>query len=78
VRAELLEAQRNGDVIGDNESGRTLKELYPQRYPSVTAQGKTRAEVMAELQEAQRTGDVVADGESGRKLNELFPGRYKR
>ena len=45
VRAELLQAQQAGDVIGDVESGRTLREMYPNRYPAATVQAKTRAEV---------------------------------
>jgi len=33
VRAELREAQRNGDVMANSESGQTLKDLNPGRYP---------------------------------------------
>jgi hypothetical protein len=77
VRAELLEAQRTGDLIGDGETGMKLNQLYPHRYPAAAvAEGKTRAEVRAELGEAQRTGNIVADGETGRKFNELFPAQY--
>lgn len=77
VRAELIEAQRTGDIVADSESGKKLNELYPSRYPAQAAtQGKTRAQVLAELVEAQRTGDIVAQGESGKKLNELYPSRY--
>ena len=75
VRAELLEAQRTGDIV-HGDSGQKLNELFPNRYPAKAAtQGLTRAQVQAELAEAQRTGDIV-HGDSGQKLNELFPSRY--
>ena len=77
VRAELIEAQRIGDIMADGETGKKLNELYPHRYPAVPAgPGLTRAQVMAELAEAQRRGDILADGETGKKLNELYPNRY--
>lgn len=69
VYAELMEAQRTGDLpAGKNRgdeftvhTGAKLNELYPSRYPAKTvAQGKTRAQVLAELMEARRTGDIVA------------------
>ena len=77
VRAELLEAQRSGDIIVNSETGQTAREMFPGLYAErAVAAGKTRAEVKAELAEAIRKGDLMADGETGRKLNELFPGRY--
>ena len=79
MRAELRTAQQNGDLIADNESGRTAREINPNRYPKQTVvQAKTREQVKAELAEAQRTGDIVADVESGKKLNELYPSRYPK
>lgn len=33
VRAELLEAQRTGDIISAGETSQKLNELYPNRYP---------------------------------------------
>ena len=79
VQADLATAQREGDLIADNESGRTAREINPSRYPKqAVAQAKTREQVKAELAEAQRTGDIIADGESGKKLNELYPSRYSR
>ncbi len=46
VKAELAEAMRTGNMLAAGESGLTLRELNPQRYPSpVVAQGKTRAQV---------------------------------
>jgi len=76
VRAELLEAQRTGNVLANGESGLTLRELYPQRYGVAPASGLTRAQVREQLREAQRTGDVLAGGEFGVKLNELNPQAY--
>ncbi|MDO9216071.1 MAG: DUF4148 domain-containing protein [Lacisediminimonas sp.] len=77
VRAELLEAQRTGDIVADGNSGQKLNELYPSQYPAkAAAQGNTRAQVLAELAQAQRTGDIAVHGESGQKLNELNPGHY--
>ena len=77
VKAELAEAVRTGDIVGNGETSQKLNEIYPGRYPAKpVAPGKTRAQVRAELVEAQRTGDIVGNGESGKKLNEMFPSRY--
>lgn len=77
VKAELAEAIRTGDLIGNGESGKKLNEMQPGRYPAKPVeQGKTRAQVRAELAEAQRTGDLIGGGDSGRKLNEMHPDRY--
>jgi hypothetical protein len=74
VRAELLEAQRTGDIMADGETGKKLNEVFPNAYPAKSSTaGLTREQVKAELVEAQRRGDVMVDGESGRKLNELSP-----
>ncbi len=77
VRAELAEAIRTGDVVGNGLTGQKLNELYPNRYPKqAIPPSKTREQVRAEFAEATRTGDVVANGVSGQKLNELNPARY--
>jgi len=77
VLAELVLAQRTGDVLANGDSGKLLNELYPNQYPAkVAAQGKTRAQVLAELVEAQRTGDILAQGDSGKTLYELNPSQY--
>ena len=34
VRAELIEAQRTGDIVANGELGLKLKEMYPARYRS--------------------------------------------
>jgi predicted RNase H-like HicB family nuclease len=77
VQRELTEAIRNGDMLAPGESGLTLRELHPGRYPGqAVPAAKTREQVRAELAEAVRTGDVVANGESGLTLREQFPQRY--
>jgi hypothetical protein len=77
VRAELAEAIRTGDVVGNGLTGQKLNELYPNRYPKqAIPPSKTREQVRAELAEAVRTGDIVANGVSGQKLKELSPARY--
>lgn len=81
VQAELIEAQRTGEITSTvaGQRGKKMNELYPDRYPAKPViQGKTRAEVQAELVEAQRTGNIVSTiaGQSGKKLNELYPERY--
>jgi hypothetical protein len=77
VKAELAEAIRTGDIVGNGHSGQKLNEMYPGRYPpKPVVAGKTRAEVKAELAEALRTGDFIVNGETGLKANELSPGAY--
>ena len=77
VRNELAEAIRNGDVLAPGESGLTLRELHPERFPAAPATvGKTRDQVRNELAEAMRTGDILANGDSGLTLREQNPQRY--
>ena len=77
VQAELLQAQRTGDIV-DGEPAMKLKERFPGQYPAqAKTAGKTRAQVQAELFEARRTGTIV-EGEPARKLNEQFPNSYPR
>jgi hypothetical protein len=78
VRAELLEAQRTGDVRVDGETGRKLNELYPRNFPASTsanAQSRARTEVRAELLEAQRRGDLMSFGDSESAFTQRYPGR---
>ncbi|NIC42849.1 DUF4148 domain-containing protein [Aquabacterium sp. A08] len=42
VKAELAEAVRTGNVMADSESGRLLKDVYPDRYPLAAQPGQTR------------------------------------
>jgi len=76
VRNELLEAQRNGDVLAPGESGLTLRELHPQRYGVAPTPAKTRAQVTAEFAAAQRAGDTISSGEIASTQRELNPQRY--
>jgi hypothetical protein len=78
VKAELAEAIRTGDMLGNGESGFTLRQLNPRRYGVVAAPASTltRAQVNAEVQEARRSGDLIAGGELGLPLNELQPGAF--
>ena len=75
VKAELVQAIRNGDMLADGESGLKLNEMYPDRYPAKQVQaGLTREQVKAELAEALRTGDFMVVGEELiAKCNELHP-----
>ena len=76
VREELAQAQASGDIIAPGDSGLTLRQLYPNRYPSrQAAASTTRAEVVAELQEARRNGDVMT-GDTGLTEYELHPQNY--
>lgn len=57
VRAELIAAQRAGDVIVNAELGSTGRTV---RHAS-----RTRDEVVAELIAAQQAGEVIVNGELG-------------
>ncbi|MBW0172487.1 MAG: DUF4148 domain-containing protein [Hydrogenophaga sp.] len=77
VRAELMEAQRNGTLIADGQTGATFRDLNPGRYSAMPATSmKTRAEVQAELRDAWARGELVADGQTGATYRDLNPGRY--
>jgi hypothetical protein len=77
VRAELKEAVRTGNIMGNSESGRMRNEINPSQYPAQPmTQGNTRAEVVAELKEAVRTGNMLANDETGRMRNEVNPSQY--
>lgn len=83
VRAELAQAQRNGDIIANTDAGSSeyrsgkgskLSEAFPESYPAAQAvSSKTRDEVRAELTHAQRTGDIVANTDVGD--NEFVSGK---
>lgn len=65
VRAELVEAQRTGDIVAHGESGKKLNELYPSQYPAKAAtQSHTRAQVLAELAQAKRSGEYERNNHS--------------
>ena len=63
VQAELLEAQRTGNIMAWGDSGLMLNELYPQRYPpKPAAEGLTREQVQAELRKSQPAGYFTPSG----------------
>ncbi|MDP1685855.1 DUF4148 domain-containing protein [Hydrogenophaga sp.] len=76
VRAELVEAQRNGSLIADGETGLRFNQVSPHLYPQTAVVAKTRADVKAELAVAQANGDLIADGQTGARFNEVFPAQY--
>lgn len=77
VSAELAQAQRNGDIVVNAETGLKANEVAPGNYPAkASAQGKTREQVQAELAQALRSGDIPVDGVTGLKANQLAPGNY--
>jgi hypothetical protein len=63
VRAELIAAQRAGDVVVNGELGTTAKSTH-------TA-GKTRAQVIAEVEQARRSGNYIVNAELGTKASQL-------
>jgi hypothetical protein len=79
VRIELNEAIRNGDM-SSGESGLTLRQRFPGRYPQAAAPmpGLTRAQVQQELSEATRNGELLAGGEVGWRRNDGVPGGFPK
>jgi ribosomal protein L30E len=78
VRAELAQAMRTGDIVS-GESGLTLREQFPGRYPQrAQATGFTRAQVEAELAAAIRDGHVITGGEIGQRPDQGVPGGFPR
>ena len=61
VVAELVAAQRAGDVVVDGEIGTLQSASLPQS-------GKTRAQVIAELFAEYSAGNLAVDGETGQRL----------
>jgi hypothetical protein len=58
------------------EPGKTLKDVYPDRFPSSQpVMSKSAEQVKAELDEAVRYGTII-DDEEGWKPREAFPERY--
>lgn len=76
VMAELAQAQRNGELLANQEAGLKANEVAPGNYPAQAQSGKTRAQVMEELAQARRNGDVPVDGVTGLRANQLVPGNY--
>jgi lipoprotein-anchoring transpeptidase ErfK/SrfK len=77
VQAELVDAQRNGTLIADGQTGATFRELNPGRYMQpATVSPVTRAQVKAELAAARRNGTLIADGQTGATFRDLAPHRF--
>jgi hypothetical protein len=77
VRAELAQAQRDGSLIADGQTGATFRDLFPGSYMQpAAASSKTRDQVRAELMDAQRNGTLMADGQTGATFRSVFPGSY--
>jgi molybdopterin biosynthesis enzyme MoaB len=79
VRAELVEAQKFGDIVANGDTGLTAREQRPDLFPARPVVSKTRSQVKAELAEAVRTGNIVTNGDTGLTARErrpdLFPAR---
>jgi len=77
VRAELAQAQRDGTLIADGQTGATFRQVFPGSYMQPAAMSTTsRDQVRAELMEAQRNGTLIADGQTGASFRSVFPGSY--
>lgn len=66
VRAELVQAQRSGNVVVNAELGTTAKQGAPMQHV-----GKSRDEVRAELEQAYRSGEIIINAELGTTANRL-------
>lgn len=77
VRAELAQAQRDGTLIADGQTGATFRQQFPGSYmqPAATSSA-SRDQVRTELMEAQRNGTLIADGQTGATFRDLYPQRY--
>lgn len=63
VRADLIAAQRAGNVIVNAELGTTAN--------SMQTAGKSRADVVAEVVQSRRTGNYIVNAELGTKASQL-------
>ncbi len=66
VRAELIAAQRAGEVIDNAALGYTAKQFHSTQYA-----GKTRDEVRAEVVQARRSGNFTENAELGTTAGQL-------
>src|SRR3954468_19280820 len=78
VRNELAQAIRNGDMIS-GESGLTLRQQFPARYPQAApTPGLSREQVEQELADALRGGDLMVGGELADRRSDGVPGAFPR
>ena len=74
VKAELAEHIKNGYEIV-NESGATLRDVFPHNYPQQNVSRLSAEQVQSELQEWVANGNVIVN-ESGATLRDVFPHNY--
>ena len=65
VHAELVQAQRTGNVVVNAELGTTANQA------ATMTSGKSREEVRAELEQAYRSGDIIINAELGTTAHRL-------
>jgi len=63
VHAELVAAQRAGEVVVNAELGTTAQ--------SMQTAGKTRAQVLAEVEQERRSGNDIVNAELGTQAGQL-------
>ena len=85
VRAELVEAQRNGTVLVDGDQGLRAYPVTPRPAAQKTAEkaaekavvvGKTREDVLQELRDARANGTLIANSETGETYRDIDPRSY--
>ena len=78
VRAETLQAMRDGTMLSAGEASLPMRQINPRAYPPAPTPtvSKSRDQVLRELNQAIQSGEMLAAGESGIKLNEVAPGQY--
>ena len=77
VQSQLVEAVRTGNIVVNDESGRTLNQVNPSQYPAQKIQvGYSREQVNVNLTNAIRSGNIVINDESRRALNQVNPQQY--
>jgi hypothetical protein len=77
VKAQLMDAIHNGDMIANGETGMTERQMFPDMYPKQpVVAGKTRAEVQAELAQSIHDGTLVEGGQLALREKDLSPGMY--
>lgn len=77
VRTELMEAQRNGTLIANGETGATFRDMNPGNYMAKPATpGLSRAEVQAAFERARANGELIVSTEIGLTAKQLAPGNF--
>jgi hypothetical protein len=78
VKAQTMEAIKNGDILAPGDAGLTFRQEDPEDYPAQPAPppGKTVAQVKAETMAAIRNGDILAPGDAGLTFAQEDPADY--